>query len=113
GRRGIGPGCRDAVTHPAPALPDCGGARCPTIVRAEFVQALSQRTDQGGESDLRSQSGAHPVALEPLELRRHRSSGARISDARKGTKTCRNFTSRCFATLLWLSVLVGQPEMRG
>ena len=35
-----------------------------------------------------------PFTLEPLELPRHRSSGARISDALKGTKTCRSFKNR-------------------
>ena len=50
---------------------------------------------EGGESDsFRSQSDARPFTLEPLEVRRRRSSGARISDALKGTKTCRNFKNR-------------------
>lgn len=42
--------------------------------------ALSQRKAQGGESDLLSQAGTHPFALEPLGLPRHRSSGAYSAD---------------------------------
>ena len=98
--------------------------------------ALSQRTIEGGGSDsFRSPSGTHPFTPEPLELRRHRSSGARTSDALKVTKTCRSFKNRSHqlgakpnpsrlarrdlrrlrrpTTLPSFSVVVGLPEMRG
>src|SRR3984885_14346629 len=68
----------------------------PAYPEASVVQErCDRRTIQGGGSDsFRSLSGTHPFTLEPLELHRRRSSGARISDALKGTKTCRSFTNR-------------------
>src|ERR1700689_3290348 len=110
----------------------------PAYPEASVVQErCHRRTTQGGGSDsFRSLSGAHPFTPEPLELRRRRSSGARISDALKGTKTCRNFKNRShrlvarrkpsrptrrdvhhtrsrLITLLWCLVAVALPEMPG